>query len=57
MHTQVMRWVLVGLIGVFTGIVAFLIDICVRYLFELKFSLFDKGRISIYSWTLEQFEI
>jgi hypothetical protein len=38
-----MRWVLVGLIGIFTGIIAFLIDICVRYLFQLKFSLFDKG--------------
>ena len=41
-----MRWVLVGLIGIFTGIIAFLIDICVRYLFQLKFSLFDKGRLT-----------
>ena len=45
MHTQVMRWVLVGIIGFLTGIVAFLIDICVRYLVKVKFDLFDQGRI------------
>ena len=38
-----MRWLLVGIIGAFTGIIAFIIDISVRYLFQLKFSLFDKG--------------
>ena len=43
MHIQIMRWVLVGIIGICTGIVAFFIDICVRHLFELKLSLFDKG--------------
>ena len=46
MHTQVMRWVLVGMIGCFTGIIAFLIDTGVRYLFELKFILFDKGKFN-----------
>ena len=45
MHTQIMRWVLVGIIGFLTGIVAFLIDICVRHLVELKFNVFDKGRV------------
>ena len=45
MHTQVMRWVLVGIIGFLTGVVAFLIDICVRNLFKWKFSLFDKGML------------
>jgi hypothetical protein len=43
MHTQIMRWVLVGIIGILTGIVAFLIDICVRYLVKVKFNVFDKG--------------
>ena len=52
-HTQVMRWVLVGLIGIFTGMIAFLIDICVRYLFQLKFSLFDKG--TDFKWEYDQF--
>lgn len=46
-----MRWVMNGLIGIFTGIIAFLIDICVRYLFQLKFSLFDIGMDSgIATW-------
>jgi chloride channel 6 len=42
MHIQVMRWILVGIIGVCTGLVALFIDVCVRYLFQLKFSLFDR---------------
>ena len=40
-----MRWVLVGFIGVLTGVVAFLIDICVKNLFRLKFSLFEKCKL------------
>ena len=49
MHTQIMRWVLVGIIGFLTGIVAFLIDICVRHLVEFKFNVFDKGRVLMHS--------
>ncbi|CAI7991030.1 Chloride transport protein 6 [Geodia barretti] len=49
LHMEVMRWVLVGFIGVFTGLVALFIDVCVRYLFKLKFSLFDK----VYHATVE----
>lgn len=44
LHLQVMHWVLVGIIGFVTGIVAFLINICVGYLFQLKFSQFEKGK-------------
>ncbi|CAI7991032.1 Chloride transport protein 6 [Geodia barretti] len=47
LHMEVMRWVLVGFIGVFTGLVALFIDVCVRYLFKLKFSLFDKGYYTV----------
>ncbi len=45
---QVMRWVLCGIIGFCTGIVAFLINICVHNLFKLKYSMFDKGELG--SW-------
>ena len=38
-----MRWVLVGIIGVLTGIVAFLISIADKYLVKLKLSVFDRG--------------
>ena len=38
-----MRWVLVGIIGFTTGIVAFLIDITVKELFKMKYGFFDKG--------------
>ena len=43
MHIQVMRWVLVGIIGAVTGLVALFIDVGVRYLFKLKYSMFEKG--------------
>ena len=43
MHIEVLRWVLCGVIGVCTGLIALFIDVCVRYLFKLKFSLFDRG--------------
>ena len=39
---EVMRWVLVGIIGILTGVVAFLINISVKYLFQVKYNLFDK---------------
>jgi hypothetical protein len=38
-----MYWVLEGITGFLTGVVAFLINICVSYLFQLKFGQFDKG--------------
>ena len=38
------RWTLMGIIGALTGIVAFLIDISVKYLFLLKYSLFERGK-------------
>ena len=38
-----MYWVLEGITGFLTGVVAFLINICVGYLFQLKFGQFDKG--------------
>ena len=47
MHTQVMRWILVGIIGFLTGIVAFLIDICVRHLVKFKFDVFNNGEVLI----------
>jgi chloride channel 6 len=50
LQMEVMRWVLVGFIGVFTGVVALFIDVCVRYLFRLKFSLFEK----VYHATVEE---
>jgi hypothetical protein len=45
-HMEIMRWVLVGIIGILTGIVAFLINISVKYLFQLKFGLFDRSKLS-----------
>ena len=41
---EVMRWVLVGIIGILTGIVAFLINISVKYLFKLKFDFFNRSK-------------
>ena len=38
-----MRWTLMGVIGFLTGIVAFLIDISVKYLFQLKYGLLEQG--------------
>ena len=38
---EVMRWVLVGIIGVITGIVAFIINITDKYLMTLKLSIFE----------------
>ena len=48
-HMEIMRWVLVGIIGTLTGIVAFLINISVKYLFKLKFGLFDRSKNRLYS--------
>ena len=45
-HLQVMYWVLEGITGFMMGIVAFLINICVSYLFQLKFNQFDKGTVN-----------
>ena len=42
LHMEVMRWVLVGIIGVITGIVAFLISIIDKYLYQFKLSVFEK---------------
>ena len=42
---EVMRWVLVGIIGLCTGIVAAFIDICVKELFKAKFSVFEMGNL------------
>ena len=51
-----MHWVLVGIIGFLTGIVAFLINICDNYLFLLKFNQFEKGSyISIFKLTMFSF--
>ena len=46
---EIMRWVLVGIIGSLTGIVAFLINFAVRNLIEVKLKLFDH---SIYIYAL-----
>ena len=42
---EIMRWVLVGIIGILTGIVGFLINISVKYLFKIKYNLFDKCKL------------
>ena len=42
MHMEVMRWALVGIIGVITGIVAFLISIADKYLNQFKLNVFEK---------------
>ncbi len=42
---EALRWILVCIIGLLTGIVAFLIDICVKELFKLKYSMFEKGEL------------
>ena len=43
---EALRWVLVFIIGILTGIVAFIIDTCVKELFRLKYDiLFNKGNI------------
>lgn len=41
---EVMRWVLVGIIGVITGIVAFVISITDKYLMALKLSVFETSK-------------
>ncbi|KAL5474896.1 hypothetical protein EMCRGX_G026921 [Ephydatia muelleri] len=41
-HTAVMRWVVVGVIGFLTGLVAFLLDLGMRNLLRLKFSVFSR---------------
>lgn len=43
-HMEFMRWMLVGIIGVITGIVAFLISIADKYINQLKLSVFEKCR-------------
>ena len=42
-HITPMRWVLMGVIGAVTGIIAFLVDISVKYLLQLKYSLLEQG--------------
>ena len=39
---EFMRWVLVGIIGVITGTVAFLISIADKYLTQFKLNVFEK---------------
>ena len=39
-----MRWVLVGIIGVITGTVAFLISIADKYLTQFKLNVFESVR-------------
>lgn len=43
-HMEVLRWVLVCIIGLLTGIVAFIIDICVKRLFQAKYKVFGSGK-------------
>lgn len=38
-----MRWVVVGFIGFFTGLVAFLLDYGMSTLLKSKFNMFNKG--------------
>ena len=40
---EVMRWVLVGVVGVLTGIVAFLVSIADKYLVNDKLEKFDES--------------
>jgi len=40
-HMEIMRWVLVCIIGILTGLVAFGINVGVKYLFKLKYSNFE----------------
>ena len=47
MHMEMMRWILVGLIGLCTGVVAAFIDICVKELFKAKFTAFELGEVAI----------
>lgn len=42
-HVALMRWVLACLIGVVTGVVAFLINISRRKLGEWKYDVVEKG--------------
>ena len=41
-HISVMRWVLVAIIGILTGAIAFVISICVEKLVDLKYTQFEK---------------
>ncbi len=43
-----MRWVLVGVIGALTGLVAFVIVTVVHTLMDAKYNLFEKGEKEIY---------
>lgn len=45
---EAMRWILVGVIGVLTGVVAAFIDICVKELFIGKYTVFELG-MSVWS--------
>ncbi len=42
---EALRWILVCIIGLLTGIVAFIINICVKELLGLKYSMFEKGEL------------
>lgn len=42
-HTAIMRWVVVGMIGFLTGLVAFLLDFGMSALLRSKFSVFNQG--------------
>ena len=42
-HMEIMRWVLVCIIGILTGLVAFGIDMGVKQLFKIKYSQFERG--------------
>ena len=42
-----MRWVMVGLIGFFTGLTAYLINVGIYYLSKLKYDQFFKGILAI----------
>ncbi len=42
-HMEIMRWVLVCIIGILTGVVAFGIDMGVKQLFRLKYYYFEEG--------------
>lgn len=44
---EVMRWILVGIIGVITGIVAFVISIIDKYLMILKLSIFETSKVVV----------
>ena len=52
---EFMRWALVGIIGVITGIVAFLISMADKYLNQFKLSVFEKCT-TVHSYNLNNKE-